>query len=69
MHLSAVGVVLCIELVGRRQSQGLVVGWVQKVGEGVGVSGARPDLTDPVRRWEIIGINGISCCAGGNIKC
>lgn len=48
----------------------LVLGWVEEVGIGVGITWSRTYFADPIRWCKIIGINGISWSAwGGNIKC
>lgn len=66
VHLSAVGVVLCIEIIGRigamrGEGHGHFVVWrEEEVGEGVRVAGSWPNFADPMGRGDIIGINGIS---------
>ena len=66
VHLSAVGVVLCIEIIGSiRTKRGKCLRaflgvWKKEVRECVRVAGSGTNFTDPVRCGEIIGINGVS---------
>jgi hypothetical protein len=76
VRLSAVGKVLCIERVVHRvgtmrsqRQRDSMIGGIEEVGECVRIARPGPDFTDPVGRRVIIGVNGISRRAGGNIKC
>lgn len=41
----------------------------QEVWIGVRVAGPGTNLADPIGGGKIVGVNGISRCARGNIKC